>query len=249
MEGINKEHWLVSRAIAHRGYHNGKQVPENSFASFQAAIDRGLPIELDVQLMGEETSLVFHDKTTKRLCGEDYSLDILTEAKRKKLRLYDSDEYIPTLSEVLEFVDEKVPILIEIKSDTKEFLIESAVSKALLNYKGELAIQSFNPYSLMWFRENHPRLLLGQLGMSPKHYQTSQFMKQVLGNYLMSPKIRPDFYGHDINDIDRLIVQFWRVILEVPLLGWTVRSDQDWEKIRHWVDNIIFENIDINYKG
>ena len=56
MDGINKEHWLVSRAIAHRGYHNGKQVPENSFASFQAAIDRGLPIELDVQLMGGDVS-------------------------------------------------------------------------------------------------------------------------------------------------------------------------------------------------
>jgi glycerophosphoryl diester phosphodiesterase len=244
---IATDHWLVSRAVAHRGYHSGTEIPENSLASFQKAIDRGLPIELDVQLMGEDTALVFHDKTTKRLCGEDYSVKILSEANRKKLRLYDTDEIVPTLQEVLEFVNEQVPILLEIKSDTKDWLVESAISKALIHYKGEVAIQSFNPYSLMWLRENHPHILLGLLGMRPEHYKISKFMDQVLGNYLMSPQVQPDFYGYDMNDIDHPMIQFWRVTRKVPLLAWTVSSDQDWEKIRHCVDNIIFENIDINY--
>lgn len=244
---IDSKHWLINKAVAHRGYHSGKSLPENSLASFQAAIDRGLPIELDVQLMGEETALVFHDKTTKRLCGDDYSVKILSESNRKKLRLYETDEIVPTLDETLEFVAGKVPILLEIKSDTKDYLIEKAVSKSLIPYKGEVAIQSFNPYSLMWLKENHPRLPLGLLGMAPGQYQMSPIMEQVLGNYLMTPKIQPDFYGYDLNDVDRPIIQMWRIIRNVPLLAWTVRSDQQWEKIRHCVDNIIFENIDIHY--
>lgn len=239
--------WLVDLPIAHRGFHSGREVPENSLASFQAAIDRGLPIELDVQLMGESGALVFHDKTTKRLCGEDYSVRILTDQTRRKCKLYETDEFIPTLDETLEFVNGQVPILCEIKSDTQEFLVESAVSKSLLHYKGEIAVQSFNPYTLTWFQENHPKLPLGLLGMAPHHYEMSPMMEVLLGNYLMSLKIRPDFYGYDMNDIDRPVIQMWRLLRNVPLIAWTVRSDSAWEKIRHCVDNIIFENIDLNF--
>lgn len=244
---LDKDHWLVNRPIAHRGYHHGEEIPENSLASFEAAIARGLPIELDVQLMGEGSALVFHDSTTKRVCGEDYSIRILNEQTRKKCRLYATDEFIPSLQETLELVNARVPILCEIKSDNQEFLIEAAVSKALMHYKGEIAVQSFNPYTLGWFQENHPRLPLGLLGMAPEHYEMSPWMEQILGNYLLSPKLKPDFYGYDLNDIDRPIIQMWRLLRKVPLIAWTVRSDGQWEKIRHCVDNIIFENLDLKF--
>ena len=55
---------------AHRGYHDGNvAVPENSLPSFQAAIDAGYGIELDIQLSSDKVPMVFHDADLDRICG------------------------------------------------------------------------------------------------------------------------------------------------------------------------------------
>jgi glucuronate isomerase len=54
----------------HRGYHDGNvAIPENSLPSFQAAIDAGYGIELDVQLSSDKVPMVFHDADLMRICG------------------------------------------------------------------------------------------------------------------------------------------------------------------------------------
>ena len=41
---------LYGIKIAHRGLFNNIDVPENSFLAFKRAIDKNIPIELDVRL-------------------------------------------------------------------------------------------------------------------------------------------------------------------------------------------------------
>ena len=53
---------------------------------------------------------------------------------------------VPTFKEVLNFVNGRVPLLIEIKSEDKKKLLAPYVLKELNEYNGEFAIQSFNFY-------------------------------------------------------------------------------------------------------
>ena len=72
--------WLVETPIAHRGYHN-KTTPENSLGAFSNAIEKGYAIELDVQLLADDTVVVFHDESLARMTGNDGYLKYLNSKK------------------------------------------------------------------------------------------------------------------------------------------------------------------------
>ena len=62
---------FLQAPIAHRGLHDrASGIVENSRAAFQAAIDNGYGIELDVQGAVDATPLVFHDDHLFRLTGQ-----------------------------------------------------------------------------------------------------------------------------------------------------------------------------------
>ena len=59
--------WLVAKPIAHRGLHNKAEgIIENTASAAEAAIARGFPIELDVQLTADNEAIVFHDFELER---------------------------------------------------------------------------------------------------------------------------------------------------------------------------------------
>lgn len=245
--GVDEGHWIRQHAVAHRGYHSGREIPENSLLSFDLAIERNLPIEMDVRVLGDGTPVIYHDLGTKRLSGVDRMLKDLKDDNRGEFQLLDSKETMPSFKEVLNHINGRVPILLEIKSDNRSGDVERGVYHCLDSYKGELAIQSFNPWTVGWFRQNRPDLKRGFLGMAPKHYGTYFVMNQVLGNLLHSVHVAPDFYGYDKSDVARLPVQFWKRSMNAPLLAWTVKSQEDRDFVAPYVDNIIFENLDIKY--
>ena len=142
--------WLVEQPIAHRGLHD-KDTPENSLAAFSKAIEAGYPIELDVRLIADGTVVVFHDNSLSRLTENDGYIKFLNKEDLKYLTLKDSEEKIPTFEEVLNLVNGQVPLLIEVKNESKVGQLESKVIELLKDYKGEYAVQSFNPYVLEYF--------------------------------------------------------------------------------------------------
>ena len=160
MSRIGKDHWIVNIPIAHRGLHDGnKLIPENSMLSFKNAIHKGFAIEIDIVFSKDGHIIVFHDYNTFRLCGVDAKVSDLTLAQIKTLYLGKTKERIPTLQEVLSLVDNKVPLLIEIKNRSKVGYFENNLNEVLKNYEGDFAIQSFNPRSLKWFSEQNPAIL------------------------------------------------------------------------------------------
>ena len=103
---------------AHRGYHDGNvAVPENSLASFQAAIDAGYGIELDVQLSSDKIPMVFHDADLLRVCGVEGKIWDYTCQELQAMQLFGTEETIPTLAQALELIGGQVPILVEYKMD------------------------------------------------------------------------------------------------------------------------------------
>ncbi|HIT62490.1 MAG TPA: glycerophosphodiester phosphodiesterase, partial [Candidatus Caccovivens faecavium] len=146
MEDIFKS-WLVETPIAHRGLHD-KVSPENSLSAFEKAVENGYAIELDVQLLADDTVVVFHDESLSRMTGNDGYIKFLNKEDLKVLKLGNSKEHIPTFEEVLKLVNGRTPLLIEIKNQFKVGKLEQKVIALLKDYKGEYAVQSFNPFSL-----------------------------------------------------------------------------------------------------
>lgn len=108
---------FMGRYYAHRGLHQDKNIsPENSLAAFQLAVDNNYGIELDVNLTMDHVPIVFHDGDLKRVCGLDKKVNEMTFEELKSLRLYNSNERIPHLQEVLDLVDNQVPLIIELKA-------------------------------------------------------------------------------------------------------------------------------------
>lgn len=148
--------------IAHRGVHNNKEVPENSLKAFKKAIDLDYPIELDVQLTKDNILVVFHDFNLVRMTDKTDFIQDMTLEEIKKITLLDTNEKIPTFKEVLELVNERVLLDIEIKNtnrikDTCESLI-----KELTNYNNYI-IKSFNPKIVRYIKNNYPNIEVGLL--------------------------------------------------------------------------------------
>lgn len=234
----NQNSWITSQHIAHRGLHNN-QIPENSLLAFENAIKNNFAIELDVHLLKDNTIVVFHDDNLKRMTGVDIPIKELTLKQLKKLNLLNSNQKIPTFDEVLKLVNGKVPILIEIKNDTKVGLLEEKLLECLKNYSGKFAVQSFNPYSLAYFKKHAPNILRGQLAGFFKKEKLSFLKKFVLKRMILNKTVScPNFVSYEA---DKLPNKYANKSKNLPILAWTIKNQQQFEKIKNHCDNIIFE--------
>ncbi len=233
--------WLVETPIAHRGLHD-KNTPENSLEAFSKAIEKGYAIELDVQLLADGTVVAFHDESLARMTDNDGYVKFLNKEDLKALKLKGSKENIPTFEEILHLVDGKVPLLIEIKNKYKVGKLEQQVIDLLKNYKGEYAVQSFNPFSLNYFKIHAPNILRGQLASFFKDEKLGFFKKFTLKRMWFNKKTsQPNFISYDCRNLPNRFVKRYK---KLPLLAWTVKSKEEYLKIVKYCDNVIFENFD-----
>lgn len=232
--------WLVEKYIAHRGLHDNNAA-ENSLSAFKNAIDKNYAIELDVHQISDGTLVVFHDETLSRMTGKDGYLQSLTKKDLKNHKLGGTEDCIPTLDEVLKLVAGRVPLLIEVKNETKIGSLEQKLYDTLKKYNGEYAIQSFNPYVLIWFKENAPEVIRGQLSSKFKHVKLSWIKKYVLKRFKLNKQSQPHFISYNADDLPSRFIRRYK---NLPLLAWTVRSQNDYLKVIKYSDNIIFEGFE-----
>jgi glycerophosphoryl diester phosphodiesterase len=233
--------WLVNQAIAHRGLHD-KKAPENSLAAFEKAIKKGYAIELDVQLLSDGTPVVFHDEQLQRMTNQDGYISQLKQEDLPNYKLQKTNQTIPSLQQVLDFVAGQTPLLIEIKNSGKVGQLESQVLKLLKNYNGEYAIQSFNPFTLAYFHDNAPEILRGQLSGSFADADISRLKKSFLRRMVFNKKVsRPNFIAYQA---ELLPNRFVRKYKHLPLLAWCVRTQEEYLHVVKYCDNVIFENFE-----
>ena len=236
--------WLIDRPIAHRGLHNlAAGIPENSLAAFDAAIRHLLPIEFDLRLTEDGQAVVYHDEYLGRLTGFDRAVAATTLHEIKTLRIAGTEERPPSLPEALEFIDGRVPVLIELKSIGRPGPLEAAVQDAIKHFSGQAAVQSFSPRSMQWFRENAPTLTRGQIAGAYRGHDLPSLHRIIHRHLLMLRISRPHFLAHHVGCLGLPASRLWRR-LGGPLLAWTVRSAQDVDRVRGRADGLIFESFD-----
>lgn len=231
--------FLTNKMIAHRGLWD-KESPENSLGAFEKAIKKGYAIEFDVNPIEDGTPVVFHDSKMSRMTDKDRYIQNLSREELENTTLLNTKEKIPTLEETLKFVNGRTPLLIEIKGQEKIGELEKRVLELLVNYKGEYAIQSFNPYSLAWFYQNAPKIWRGQLSSYFKGVKLSLIKKAFLKRLATNKLAHFDFVSYDIKNLPNKFTKK----LEKPLLTWTVRNQEEYLKAVQFTDNVIFEGFE-----
>jgi len=187
----------LSCDYAHRGLHSDS-VPENSLAAFELAARAGAGIELDIQLTKDKRVVVFHDYTLDRMCGVKGRVCDFTLAELRNLRLKGTAERIPTFVEVLRLIDGRVPLLVELKGESRDVSLCPRAARILDNYRGAFCIESFNPALLAWFKNYRPRYARGQLVTELSgRKEGNKLLNFALSNMLLNFLSRPDFIAID----------------------------------------------------
>lgn len=228
--------FLKSHPYAHRGLHGAGTI-ENSRAAFSAAIAAGHGIELDVQGSADGEAFVFHDAKLDRLTGErgDFAAHSGTELER--ITLTGTAESLPRLSEILTLVTGRVPILIEVKAPGPLVgVLCLAVRRALEGYRGPVAVMSFNPSVGRWFHDHAPRIVRGLVVTEENDRGLAGRAKR----HLCLWRAKPDFLAYDIRDLPSRFAAQQRQ-RGLPVLTWTVRSDDNRETAMQHADQIIYE--------
>lgn len=231
--------WIVKTPIAHRGLHNN-EIPEMSREAFQNAIDNNYAIEIDVRPLKDGTIVCFHDEALGRMTGHDGFISNCTLSDIAELKLLKSNEHILTLKETLDFIDGRVPVLVDIKNMGK-ISFEKNIWKDLKNYKGEYAVQSFNPLTLEWFKLNAPQVKRGQLASFLKGESLPFWQKFALKRMMLNKRYsEPNFINYALDDLPNRYVNKCKK-QGLPILCYCVKNEEDKEKAKKYCDNYVFE--------
>lgn len=235
--------WLTNTKFAHRGlYSDDGMIPENSLEAFKKAIENNYGIELDVSFTKDKKTVVFHDDNLLRMTGLNKKISDCTLEELQSLYLNDTDYKIPTFNEVLELVDGKVPLIIEIKSNRDRDGLCNSVKKDLNDYNGRFCIESFDPLIMSRIKKNMPDVIRGQLSMKfTKDNKAPKSLKIALEYLLLNFKSRPHFIAYNWIDSDNLSLRVLRK-LGIMTVAWTVNSEKALEVSNERFDTIIFEH-------
>ena len=226
---------------AHRGLY-GNGVPENSLRAFSLACEAGYGIELDVQLSLDGEVMVFHDDSLARMTGCDKLLCRTDASELQKLRLLDSEETIPTLQQVLETVNGRVPLLIELKGESTKCDLCEKVASILREYRGPYCIESFNPVLLHNIQKYLPDAYLGQLYThvcrERKQYTPLYMLLSIMAfNFLA----RPDFIAYHLPYRNSFAVKLTTRFYGAERFIWTIQTEMDLAEARALGEHAIFE--------
>lgn len=245
----NTPAWLTATPIAHRGLHDAAHgLIENTLPAAEAAVQRGFAIECDVQLSADGAVVVFHDDTLERLTGASGPVGRRDLAALRLLSLRGTDARIPTLRELLDLIDDRVPLLIELKSlwrrDGGKALVE-AVASEMKSYRGRAALMSFDPDIVELLHAalpDRPAGITADRALRAEDYHgQSAITRFGLRHLLHAPRTRPDFVAYDVSALPMPATLVMMRLLHRPVLTWTVRTEKELFRARAFADQIIFE--------
>lgn len=227
---ISRVNPLILKGVAHRGLWNEK-VSENSLEAFRLAIKNNVAIELDIHLTKDNELVVIHDEKLERLTGKEGIVeDLTTKELQENYKLLDG-QTIPRFEEVLELVNEQVPILVELKVFRKNYKPLAAKAEEVLSKyvkdKKNFVLISFDPRSLWPFKgKGYIRLLLVA---KSDEYTFTLFRRTVEGV-----------------DVEKVLFEEKRVrrFAKKHFTNcWTIQSKKDIEYVLPYADTITFDTV------
>ena len=228
-KAISKINPLFLKGIAHRGLHNEK-FTENGLKAFENAINHGVAFEFDIHLTKDGELVVCHDEELQRTTGKEGIIEDLTLKEIKEnYRLLDDGE-IPTLQEVFDLNQERVPMVIELKVFRKNYkplaLKAKEAFKKIKDKKNALII-SFDPRSLWPLK--HEGFIRSLLVAKSDEY--TWFFRRTVESVDLEDKLFEE-------------KRFQRYIKKHFTNVWTIDSEEKLKKYAPLVDTVTYQFID-----
>lgn len=235
--------------IAHRALHDRSRGRiENSLSAIRAAVTAGYAIEIDLQLSCDGVAMVFHDDELDRLTDGAGPVSAVSAADLGRIQLKASSDTIPTLAKVLTLIAGQVPLLIEIKDQSRAMTdsdgrLEAATAAALASYTGPVAVMSFNPASVAHMARLAPEV---PRGITTSAYDPADWspLPAVLCDHLRKvpdyDRTSSSFISHEAADLGRPRVAELKA-QGAHVLCWTIRSPAAEAAARRFADNVTFE--------
>ena len=214
--------FLKSNLIAHRGLHTSNII-ENTLPAFIKAMNKGYIIELDIHILKDDTIVIYHDFDLKRLTGVNKIIEKITYPQLSKIKIKNKYQ-IPTLLQVMNIINGKVPLLIEIKTIENNPKFYKKIIELLSNYKGLFAIQSINPFVIEWFYKHKNDYPIGLIIFNDLNYKILKKYTKMIDFISIYKKHLP-FKSKKI------------------VIGWTIKTKEELYKYIPLSDNLIVENI------
>ena len=187
--------------IAHRG--DSAHVPENTLASFAAALEVGADlVEFDVQLTKDAQVVVIHDATVDRTTTGKGRLRDLTLAQVRAFSAgYASrfgeahrGERVPTLAEALSLLKDRARVMVEIKPDSVTDDAEAGVEARAVEHvrragmERDVAFLSFSRRALVRCRDLAPEITRGHLFYRAEPGEVLAGAREVASDLVMPEK-------------------------------------------------------------
>lgn len=231
--------------IGHRGAPGA--APENTVPSFVKAMELGADgIELDVSLSKDGAVMVFHNYLLNKTTDGRGLLSkrTLPELKSLDAGSFFSGEFagtrIPVLQEVIDALDDKTLLLIEIKTGiTGNRGIEKEVAALVArnDLYNRVVVSSFNPFILMRIKRADARIPVGFL-----HLPLLPFLMD-RGSFVSA--VNPEFLHPHHKKVNEEYLSRARA-RGCCVMAWTVNSKEDMLRmIDLGVDGIITDYPDI----
>ena len=224
---------LQGWAYAHRGLH-GEGIPENSMAAFQAALDHGYGVELDVHLLKDGNLAVIHDSLLNRTTGQPGRVEDLSTGELKNYSLEGTDQTIPEFMDVLTLFNGKAPLIVELKPvDGNHAALCEAACNMLQTYKGVYCMESFDPRCVAWLKKNRPQLVRGQLteNFFKSRSDLPDYLKFALTHNLLNFMSTPDFVAYKFADRkDSFTTELCRKLWKAQGVTWTLKTQEEYDQ-------------------
>lgn len=215
---------------AHRGLHNKEQgVPENSLKAFDLAVRGGFGMEFDLQLTKDGQVVVHHDLTISRTCGVERNICDMTYEELSGYRLFGTEERVPLFTEVLQLVDGRTPLIIELKSYTRQEELCQKTVELLKGYSGLYCVESFDPRIVRWFRQHQPQVVRGQLMCRMPEKNMTKLADFIGRNLMTNFFTRPNFEAYDFYTRHNFSLRAARRVFGMQEVSWTLRSLEDYQ--------------------
>jgi glycerophosphoryl diester phosphodiesterase len=242
---VSTPDWLTARPVAHRGLHDAANgVIENTPSSVAAAAAAGYAIEVDLQITADGEAMVHHDDALGRLNEGSARLDTMTAAELRRVPFKATADRMMSLSELCDLIFGRVTLVLELKSHFDgDPRLPLRVADVLKNYSGPAAAMSFDPGMVAVIRQTAPSLrrgLVAERRYRPQHQDRSWF-RGSLDYFSDLARARPQFLAYSVHDLPSAVPLVSRTLFGLPLLTWTVRSDDDRVRAARWADQMIFE--------
>lgn len=242
-----------TQIIAHRGASG--LAPENTTAAFSKAMEYHVDmIELDVHLSKDDSIIVMHDHNVERTTNGEGDIENLTYAEIKKLDAGSwfnekyNNEHVPTLREVLQFVNGRTTVLIELKWPS-EGIYKNLVKNVIQTIKechaeSWVIIQSFETKYLQEMHTLAPEIPCHQLIFAVSNALSfSQGRSMHIGEFKPLPHVKSVNISYKF--LNKNFVQSMHE-KGLTVFTYTVNSEKDMQRaIEMGVDGIITNRPDI----